>query len=82
MRIILIGRTRNLLNTARLLIINGHKVVGVITSKASKEYKINQTILKTANELKIPFMEDAKINENSTKNLKKTDRRLGKCKLF
>jgi methionyl-tRNA formyltransferase len=66
MRIILIGRTRNLLNTAKLLIINGHKVVGVITSKAPKEYKINQTDFKNfANELKIPFLESAKINENN-----------------
>ena len=44
MKIIIIGRTINLLNSARELQNLGHSIVGVITSKSSAEDKVNENI--------------------------------------
>ena len=63
MRIILIGRTKVLLDTAQLLERHGHKIVGVITSKSAPEYKVTEKEFKSFSDIKkIPFIHDAKIN--------------------
>lgn len=69
MRIIIIGRTKILLDSAKLLQQNGHQIVGVITSKAAPEYQVNENDFSSyANELNIPFLHDPKINLKSLQN--------------
>ena len=63
MKVIIIGRTNILLDSAKLLHQNGHKIVGVITSKTAPEYKVNEVDFKNfAKELNVPFLHDPKIN--------------------
>ena len=69
MRIIIIGRTKVLLDSAKLLQQNGHQIVGIITSKAASEYQVNENDFSSyANELNIPFLHDPKINLKSLQN--------------
>lgn len=42
MKIMIIGRTYNLLNTAKYLSSKGHEITGVITSKAAPDYKVDE----------------------------------------
>lgn len=64
----LIGRTKHLIDTATLLSQNGHEIVGVITSKSSPEYKVNESDFRSFSEkLNIPFLHSPKV---SLKNLK------------
>lgn len=63
MNVILIGRTKNLLNTAKLLDQNGHQIVGVITSKATPEYKVNESDFRNFSEkLNVPFLHSPKLD--------------------
>jgi methionyl-tRNA formyltransferase len=63
MRVLIIGRTNFLLDSAKLLNQNGHKIVGVITSKAAHEYKVNEVDFENyAKELNVPFLHDPKIS--------------------
>ncbi len=66
MRIIIIGRTANLLNSARKLENLGHSIVGVITSKSSSEDKVDENdFSKYASEMGIPFLCKSKIDISS-----------------
>lgn len=47
MNVLLIGRTKILLETAKLLISKNFYIVGIITSKSAIEYEINENDLKT-----------------------------------
>tara|TARA_B000000557_G_C20801081_1_gene455577 strand:- start:813 stop:1748 length:936 start_codon:yes stop_codon:yes gene_type:complete len=63
MKIIIIGRTINLLNSARELQNLGHSIVGVITSKSSAEDKVNENhFSQFATEMGIPFLCKPKID--------------------
>ena len=63
MKIIIIGRTINLLNSARELQNLGHSIVGVITSKSSAEDKVNENhFSQFATEMGIPFLSKPKID--------------------
>jgi UDP-4-amino-4-deoxy-L-arabinose formyltransferase/UDP-glucuronic acid dehydrogenase (UDP-4-keto-hexauronic acid decarboxylating) len=62
MKIIIIGRTKALIDSANLLIENGHEIVGIITSRAAPDYQINEIDFKNyAKELNIPFIHHPKI---------------------
>ena len=63
MNVMLIGRTKNLIDTAKLLYENGHEIVGVITSKAAPEYEIDELDFKSFSEkLNVPFFHSPKVN--------------------
>ena len=63
MKVIIIGRTKALLDSTKLLYQNGHKIVGVITSKAAPEYKVNEGDFENfAKELNVPFLHAPKVN--------------------
>tara|TARA_B100000941_G_C28458868_1_gene529521 strand:+ start:100 stop:1047 length:948 start_codon:yes stop_codon:yes gene_type:complete len=63
MKIIIIGRTVNLLNSAKKLENLGHSIVGVITSKSSPEDKVDENhFSKYATEMGIPFLCKSKID--------------------
>ena len=62
MKVIIIGRTKVLLDSAKLLHQKGHEIVGIITSKAAPEYKVNEVDFENyAKELNVPFLHDPKI---------------------
>ena len=63
MKVMLIGRTKNLIETAKLLDENGHEIVGVITSKAALEYDVNESDFRSFSEkLNIPFLHSPNVN--------------------
>jgi methionyl-tRNA formyltransferase len=63
MKIILIGRTKVLLDSAKLLDLKGYQIVGIITSKASPDYKVKEVDFRNyAKKLNVPFLHDPKIN--------------------
>ena len=68
MRIVLIGRTKILLDSLAVFNSNGHEVVGIITSKASEEYKVDENDFSDiAEQLNIPFLHHPKIDLASMK---------------
>lgn len=74
MKIIIIGRTKTLIDSANLLIQNGHEITGIITSKAAPDYQINEIEYKNyAIRLNVPFLHDSKIKlETFKKKFEKT----------
>ena len=75
MKVIIIGRTKVLLDSAKLLHQKGHEIVGIITSKAAPEYKVNEVDFENyAKELNVPFLHDPKIR------IKTLDEKFGNTK--
>jgi methionyl-tRNA formyltransferase len=62
MKIILIGRTNWLIDTAKLLVNNGHQIIGIITSRSNLESTINEDDIKNyADLINAKFVYDPKI---------------------
>lgn len=63
MKVILIGRTKHLIDTATLLNQNGHEIVGIVTSKAAYEYEVNEKdFMSFSKKLNIPFLHHPKVD--------------------
>jgi len=68
MRVFIIGRTKILLDTLKLLNEKGHQIVGIITAKAAPEYQANEVDFENfARYLKTPFLHAPKINVKTLK---------------
>lgn len=73
MKIVIIGRTSMLINTAKLLLENGFEIAGVVTSPAAPEYTVDESDYERfAKELGAYYACTTKINDISSelKNLK------------
>lgn len=70
MKIALIGRTKVLLDTGKLLQSKGFEIAFIITSKEAPEYEVGSDDFKTfANELDCPFLHDPAITREKVLNL-------------
>ena len=66
MRIAIIGRTHYLLNTAKKLLLEGHKITFIYTCKGEDFYQASEKDFKDfAKKNKIPFFCDTKINKKA-----------------
>jgi len=78
MKFIILGRTEVLLDSAKALIADGHKLIGVISCRAAIEYSVGEDDFEIfAKDQGVPFLSTQKINSQSsidfTKNLGEVD---------